>query len=162
MTIQLTNPSILDLTEWQKVINEITDLSSRIDQITTAQGSLNTSPIDFAATPSYSQQFNIGTNKILFGRDKADFAEGGLGTSGNFRTGSVSFAETAGVTVFAATPVITATTVTTKTTMPTSNPGISILVYNPTKNGFDYRLTNVGSTLPLTGFVYINWVAIGI
>ena len=167
MTIQLTNPNILDLTEWQKVINEINNLSAKIDAITTSQGALTTDALDWNSLTTFSQQFNIGTQKILFGKEKATIAD--LTKTGNFYEGSINFSETSGVGAFKAKPIINANLVSSKATLPTSKPGISMILFNPTDTGFSYRLTNTlsatgtlsGDIGPLTGIWYVNWVAIG-
>ena len=160
MTIQLTNPNILDLTEWQKVVNEITNLSARIDAITTGQGALKTSPTDWNAVSTFSQQFNLGSQKILFGKEKAVIAD--LTPSGNFYEGDVIFADTEiGVGAFGAKPIITATVVFGNQTIPSANKDIVVTLFNPSSTGFNYRLLNAGSHTNLSGYIYINWIAIG-
>jgi hypothetical protein len=160
MTIQLTNPNILDLTEWQKVINEINNISAKIDAITTSQGAQSTDSIDWNTLKNFSQQFNVGTQKILFGKEEVVFAN--LTKNGNFYEGAVSFSETTGVGAFKAKPIITASAVFSNTTMPTNNAGINISVFNPTETGFGYRLTNtLHSSGTLGGRIYVNWIAIG-
>lgn len=158
MSIQLTNPNILDLTEWQKVVNEITNLSARIDAITTGQGGLKTTPTDWNSGSTFTQQFNIGSNKILFGKEKATISE--LTPSGNFYEGEVTFTG-AGIINFAAKPIVTATIVFGSQTIPSSNKDIIVTLFNVTGGGFNYRLINAGSHTNLTGFIYINWIAIG-
>ena len=159
MTIQLTNPNILDLTEWQKVINEINQLSARIDAITTSQGALTTGAVDWNAGPTFSQQFNIGTQKILFGREK--FVVASESPNGSFYTGTVNFSETTGVGSFKAKPIVTTTIASTSNVMLTSNANIVMTIFNTTSTGFSYRLTNAGTQTSLSGQFYINWIAIG-
>lgn len=164
MTIQLTNPNILDLTEWQKVINEVNSISARIDAITTSQGALVTTAVDWNSTPTFSQQFNGGTQKILFGKEKATF-----GDSSNvlqvldFYEGAVVFSETSGISGFKAKPIVTATLASSSSVMPLSNPDAVVVIFNITNTGFGYRLINAGSHDPFTNnsIIYINWIAIG-
>jgi hypothetical protein len=160
MGIQLTNPNIIDLTEWQKVVNEITYLSARIDAITTAQGSLKSSSTDWSSTPSFSQQFNLGSHKILFGRDQAVVGDT-LTESGGMYEGSVNFAETTGVGAFSAKPIITSTVVFGGTTLPSANKDIILTLFNVSNTGFNYRVRNSSSSTTLSGKFYIHWTAIG-
>lgn len=161
MTVQLTNPNILDLTEWQKVINEINNLSARIDALTTSQGALTTTAVDWNSTPTFSQQFNIGNQKILFGKEKATAAT--LTKTGFFYEGAVNFSETAGIVAFKAKPIITATIAFAGTSLTTFNPDLTLTIFNPTENGFGYRLVNAGSHIDFNAgsTIHINWIAVG-
>ena len=161
MTIQLTNPNILDLTEWQKVINEVNSLSAKVDAIITGQGALLTTATDWNSTATFSQQFNMGNQKILFGKERATVAD--LTNTGYFYEGAINFSETSGIGAFKAKPIITATLVSSSSTLPSSNPDLAILVFNPTATGFGFRLINAGSHDDLTtnSIIYINWIAIG-
>lgn len=160
MGIQLTNPNILDLTEWQKVINEINNLSDRIDGITTVQGSLMTAATDWNSSTNFSQQFNMGNQKILFGKEKATIAD--LTQTGNLYSGAIVFAETDGVGAFGAKPIITASIVFGNQSVPEPNDDVALVLFNASSTGFGYRVTSAGSnTKVLTGYFYINWIAIG-
>jgi len=160
MTLSISNPNVLDLSEWQKVINEVNNLSQRIDAITNRYG---TGITDSAlwTTSDFSKEFNLGTQKFIFGKEKLVIADSTI--TGNFYNGDISFNTSSGVTVFSQMPIITATIQFSKTTLPTNNTNIMITVYNVTKDGFSYRIANppTSGTSNWAGQFYINYIAIG-
>lgn len=158
MSIYLSNPNILDVTEWQKVVSEITNLSARIDAITTSQGAQKKSPTDWNAQTTFSEQFNVGSHKILFGKERITIAD--LSKTGNLYEGDIVFADT-DTTAFAAKPIITATIQFGNTSLPQNNTNVVVTVFNPSSTGFNYRLTNAGTSTALSGAFYLNWIAIG-
>ena len=159
--MQLTNPNILDLTEWQKLVNEINYLSAKVDAIITGQGSLLTAATDWNSTATFSNQFNVGNQKILFGREKATVSD--LTKTNYFYEGAINFSETEGIGAFKAKPIITATLVSTSSTLTENNPDLVVLVFNPTSTGFSFRLVNAGSHINFASnsTIYIHWIAIG-
>jgi hypothetical protein len=160
MGIQLSNPNILDLTEWQKVINEINSISLRLDALTTGQGALPTAAVDWNGSAAFSQQFNIGNQKILFGKETIVMSNYTL--NGRFYEGDISFSETLGISGFKAKPIVTASIVYPTSSMPTANSGVSMVLFNQSSTGFKFRLTNtLVSAGTLTGTFLINWIAIG-
>lgn len=162
MTLQINNPNVLDLSEWQKVITEVNNLSNRIDAITTRYGA-GSADTALWTTTDFSKEFSLGTQRIIFGKKKVNTADGTIKT-GNFLHDYVDFNESPGVTVFTSKPIVTATIQFSKTDLPTNNTNVMISVYNVSKDGFDYRISNPpvsGTTRDWNGFFYINYIAIG-
>lgn len=160
MTLQINNPNVLDLSEWQKVITEVNNLSRRIDAITNKYGS-GTTDSALWTTADFNKEFNIGTQKIIFGKQKIDTTDVTIKT-GNFLHEYVSFAQSPGVVVFSSTPIVTATIQFSKKTLPTNNTNAIISIYNVSKDGFDYRISNPpAATSDWGGFFYVNYIAIG-
>lgn len=161
MTLQINNPNVLDLSEWQKVIAEVNNLSNRVDAITTKYGAGSADTALWSVT-DFNKEFNLGTHRIIFGKQKIDTTDPTIKT-GNFLHDYVSFAQSPGVTVFTAKPIITATLQFGATTsVPGSNTNAIVVVYNVSKDGFSYRVSNPPSaTSDWNGYFYINYIAIG-
>ena len=160
MSIYLSNPNILDVTEWQKVINEITNLSARVDAITNGQGSQSESVTDWNAKKTFSQQFNVGSHKILFGKEQIVVADLDDPT-GTLYQGDIVFADSSSQTTsFAANPIITASVQFGSNTLPTSNKNIVVTIFDPSSSGFKFRLVNAGLATPLQYSFYLNLIAI--
>lgn len=160
MGLSISNPNVLDLSEWQKVITEVNNLSKRLDAITNKYG---TGIGDSAAwtTPNFSKEFNLGTHKIIFGKEKFVFADNTIDRG--FYAGDISFNTSDGVTVFSQLPIITATIQFTGATMPTNNKNIMVTIYKATKDGFSYRVANpaTSGSSDWSGQFYVNYIAIG-
>lgn len=160
MTLQINNPNVIDLSEWQKVITEVNNLSHRIDAITTKYGA-GSSDTTLWNTTDFSKEFNIGTQRIIFGKQKIITSDPTIKT-GNFLHDYVNFNQSTGVTVFTAKPIITATIQFGADSLPTHNTNTIVSVYNVSENGFSYRISNPpAATSDWNGYFYINYIAIG-
>jgi hypothetical protein len=161
MTLQINNPNVLDLSEWQKVINEVNNLSNRIDAITTRYGAGSADTALWTAT-DFSKEFNLGTQRIIFGKKKVDTTDTTIKT-GNFYHDYVDFDESPGVTVFTAKPIITATLqFGASSPVPNKNTNAIVSLYNVSKDGFSYRISNPpAATSDWNGYFYVNYIAIG-
>jgi hypothetical protein len=160
MTLSISNPNVLDLSEWQKVINEVNNLSQRIDAITNKYGTGITDTALWTTT-DFSKEFNLGTQRIIFGKVKLN-VEDLSNKTGNFFHDYIAFDTSSGVTVFSQKPILTATIQFGASTLPTTNSNPILAVYNVSKDGFSYRVSNPpAATGDWNGYFYINYIAIG-
>lgn len=160
MTVEISNPNILDLAEWMQVVNEVNTLSRRVDAIITNSGAVSTGSVDWNSSKKYSQEFNLGAHKITFG--KVDCVVANETTTGYFVSGDVLFADlNVGNSAFSGKPIITATIQFGNTTLPEQNDDLVITIFNASSTGFSYRVMNAGSHTVPSGHFYINWIAIG-
>ena len=168
--IKISDPNVIDLAAWQQVINVVNQHSDSISAITNNFGSQGTGETNWNTNTGISHEYDPGSQKIVYGKNKFDPASGEIGFSvaGNNEKyvyyGNVVFAdEVSGAKSFDATPIVTATIG--LTTSLTSNANIILTVTQVTESGFKYRLTNSRSTsavgIPIVGAFFINWMALG-
>lgn len=158
MPVKITNPNIIDLAAWQEVVNEINNVSDKVDSIVTSYGAGTSSDSDWTGSETRDHVFNLGSQKIVSGRYRfVSTAEDSDETTKAFY-GPISFG-----TAFASKPIITATIEFGNQTLPTNpaNRNVILTTYNADSAGFYYKVTNSGSTTMLSGQFYINWMAIG-
>ena len=170
--IKISDPNIIDLAAWQQVINVVNQHSDTLTAITNNFGAQGTGVVDFNEPDDFAIQYDPGSQKIVYGRTRvavADALDVPDGT-GFMYYGDIQFTDnTSGTISFGAKPVVTATYRSSSTIddpPTTSNPNPVITVVATTENKFTYRIVNArsdeeGTIFPLTGFFYINWIAIG-
>lgn len=156
MSVEITNPSIIDLAAWQEVVNEINYVSDRVDNLINNYGSGSSGDSDWTGHLTKTHEFNLGTQKIVSGRYR--FVHTDEESDGKLFYGPISYG-----TAFSSKPIITATLEFGNQTLPKNpaNTNAVLIVYDADTSGFHYRITNAGSTTKLEGSFYINWMAIG-
>lgn len=150
----MSDIEVIDLAQWQDVQSQLANLKSRIDQLTTNYGTTTTNDEDWNVSETRSHEFNLGNQRIKVGRLKFYFNDDTK--SGKFFYDAISFTN-----AFSKSPIVTATVQQAGSPVPTGNPNIVITVYNVTASGFSVRATNAGSSALLSGYNYINWIAVG-
>lgn len=160
--IKIADPNIIDLSAWHQVINVVNQHSDTLTAITNNFGTVGTGTLDW--TGSFANEYNVGNQKILYGKAKADLTY--VDASGQFYYGTVSYVDSiSGTTVFSSTPVVTATIFTgNSSTVSSTNADLTLHVYNVNQNTFNYRMyhNKYNTNMPApSGTVYINWMAIG-
>jgi len=149
-----SNPEIIDLAAWQQVTSDIQEVKDRLDNITTNYGATTVGTGEWNVSATNTHEFNLGTQKLVTGRYKYVVAD--EGTSGKFKYGPIEFG-----TAFSGSPIVTATIQFGGNTVRTSNANIVLTIYDVKVDGFAVRLTNAGTTTDLSGYFYINWMAVG-
>jgi hypothetical protein len=168
--IKISDPNIIDLAAWQQVINVVNQHSDTLTAITNNFGVQGTGVVDFNDPADFKIQYDPGSQKIIYGRTKIDTntAPSVPDGTGHVFYGTITYnSGESGTTVFGANPVITATARFGSTESPPSitDANVVVTVISVTNMQFTYRVTDARSTndnpIPLTGYFYINWVAIG-
>jgi hypothetical protein len=162
--IKITDPGIIDISAWHQVINVVNQHSDSITAITNNFGAQGSGVVDWNAT-DYAHEFNSGNQKIIYGR--ASSAAGTYDSATAILYGTVNLIDTiSGTTAFSQTPIVTATAYSGNTSGSVSpaNDDVIVSVYNITTSSFKYRLFRAKSntsTAPISGTVFINWMALG-
>lgn len=164
--IKISDPNIIDLAAWHQVINVVNQHSDALNSITT-NFAINSGTTTNYNAENYAKVFDIGSQQILYGRVKATASN----DNSNYTWyGEVVFSgQGTSIPVFGDTPVITATAQSSATS--NANDDVICTIYKPTRTGFWWKIqkaqaATVGiphstATPPITGTVYINWIAIG-
>jgi hypothetical protein len=167
--IKISDPNVIDLAAWQQVINVVNQHSDSITSITNNFGTQGTGQTDWNGTSDLSHEYDPGSQKIIYGKNKIDTTTAATFNSDDNKKhiyyGQVVFADpVSGATSFNASPIITAT-VQLSGAVTTSDANAIVTVTAVTESGFTYRVMNALSKqtagVPLTGYFYINWMAIG-
>jgi hypothetical protein len=169
--IKISDPNIIDLAAWHQVINVVNQHSDSITSITNNFGAQGTGTTQWNSDNNISHQFDPGSQKIVFGREKIVVADTGH-SSGETTLlyGDVSFVDTnSGSTVFTSRPIITATIQfgygSLGSSTPSTDSSVVVTIHNLDADGFSYRIKDANSkptaTVALTGTFYLNWMAIG-
>ena len=168
--IKISDPNIIDLAAWHQVINVVNQHSDTLTAITNNFGAQGNGVVNFDGSADFAIQYDPGSQKIIYGREKVDTtsAPSSPDGTGHVFYGDISYiSDTSGTLAFSAKPVITATARFTSDDTPPSvtDANVVVTVIKVTNSQFTYRVTDARSTtadpVPLTGFFYINWVAIG-
>ena len=168
--IKISDPNVIDLAAWQQVINVVNQHSDSITAITNNFGTQGLGETNWNGDYDLSHEYDPGSQKIVYGKNKFDTATASFISSSDNKKhiyyGEIEFADAvSGATSFDASPIVTATAQFSNQTVSTSNANAVVTVTGVTESGFTYRVTNARSTttagIPLTGFFYINWMAIG-
>lgn len=164
--IKISDPNIIDLAAWHQVINVVNQHSDSITSITNNFG-VQGGTTDWNGPNDFVHQYDPGAQKIIYGKTKIDTADASSTTGDHIFYGDVSFLES-GTTAFSAKPIITVTAQfgSTDNNPPSiTNANVVCTVIAVAEDKFTYRVTNARSTtgtpVPLTGYFYINWTAIG-
>lgn len=169
--IKISDPNVIDLAAWQQVINVVNQHSDSITAITNNFGSQGTGETNWNGTTDLSHEYDPGSQKIVYGKNKFITADAAFFTSTDNKKhvyyGEVVFAdEVSGATSFNATPIVTASIQFSNQVTTMNGANIVLTVQTATSAGFTYRVTDSRSTaaagvpIAVTQF-YINWMAIG-
>jgi hypothetical protein len=169
--IKISDPNVIDLAAWQQVINVVNQHSDSITAITNNFGSQGTGETNWNGTTDLSHEYDPGSQKILYGKNKFITAEGDALLSDDNKKhvyyGSVTFAdEVSGAISFDATPIVTTSLQFSNQTTTMTGANIVLTIQTVNEAGFTYRVTDSRSTktagVPITATqFYINWMAIG-
>lgn len=175
--VKISDPNIIDLTAWQQVINVINQHSDTLSAITNNFGLQGSGTTDWNGETEIYEEFNAGSQKILYGKFVIDTRAGNNKDSStnndrmfyreidfdNGNTGTASFSAKPVITVSASLPGSDNTT--------DRNVGLTCTVIAVTDKKFSVRIVNtreltaeLGSTVADPKPVYyfhINWIAIG-
>jgi hypothetical protein len=168
--IKISDPNVIDVAAWQQVINVVNQHSDSITAITNNFGVQGTGETNWSGDSDLSHEYDPGSQKIVFGKNKFDTATAQFTTAANSEKhmyyGAVTFEDpVSGAKSFSAPPIITVTAQFGSQTVTTTNANAVVTVIAVSDAGFTYRVTNARSTtttgVPLTSYFYINWMAIG-
>jgi hypothetical protein len=170
--IKISDPNVIDLAAWQQVINVVNQHSDSITAITNNFGIQGTGETNWQGDSDLSHEYDPGSQKIVFGKNKFDPASSEITSSvadNNIKYvyyGVVTFQDdVSGATSFDAPPIITATIQHPSSTATPGNSRVVVSVVAVTQSGFIYRVTNPNSTsavgIAITGTFFVNWMAIG-
>ena len=173
--VKISDPNTIDLSAWHQVINVINQHSDAINAITNNFGMQGSGAIDWNAATDITHEYTPGSQKILYGKVKINTQDTDPNSGANPTTGShvfygnVDFADaTTGSKPFKARPIVTVTAQfgsQEDSPPPVTSANVVCTVIAVTENKFTYRVTNARSTttnpIPLTGYFYLNWTAIG-
>ena len=171
--IKISDPNIIDLAAWHQVINVVNQHSDSITAITNNFGAKGTGYTEWNSALDLVQQYDPGSQQILFGKTRISTALDGS----SYSDGKHMFYETvnfspigSGLTIFSAKPLITATVQLESSSVNVNNTNVICSVQAVTSTSFtirvvDSRSYSEGTTakphLPLTSFFNVNWMAIG-
>jgi hypothetical protein len=175
--VKISDPNIIDLAAWHQVINVINQHSDTLSAITNNFGLQGTGVTDWNGETEIYEEFNSGSQKILYGKFIID-ARAGTSQDLNTNNGAM-FYQTIdfdnGVTAtssFSAKPVITVSASLPGSTVTSDrNTGLICTVIAVTNTGFTVRVikareltaetgTSILNPRPVQTF-QINWIAIG-
>jgi hypothetical protein len=171
--IKISDPNTIDLASWHQVVNVVNQHSDSINAITNNFGIQGNGLVDWNdGSSDFAYEYDPGSQKMLFGRTKIDTRDGSSKTSST--TGDhmfykdIEFATDTGTGAFSAKPVVTVTGRfgdTDNNPPSLTNANVVATVIAVTNEKFTVRVVNARSTtgtpIELTGFFYINWVAVG-
>lgn len=175
--VKISDPNIIDLAAWHQVINVINQHSDTLSAITNNFGIKGTTVTDWNGETEIYEEFNSGSQKILYGKIVIDTRAGSaqdLNTN-NYRMfyQTIDFDNApTGTASFKAKPVITASISLPGSTVTSDrNVGLICTVIAVTQTSFTVRVINAreltaetGTTIadpkPIQTF-QINWIAIG-
>ena len=171
--IKISDPNIIDLAAWHQVINVVNQHSDSITAITNNFGAEGTGYTDWNGELDVAQQYDPGSQKIIFGRYRLDTATASFTPSNkHMYYATINLVDsTTGTTAFSAKPIITVTAQfgSTATPPPTTNANIACTVIKVEEDKFVVRVVDTrsyatgGTALPLASSSYFNisWMAIG-
>lgn len=166
--IKISDPNIIDLAAWHQVINVVNQHSDSITAITNNFGAKGTGYTDWNGELDVSQQYDPGSQKMIFGRYRLNTTTANSTTGDHMYYAEIDMTnKSTGTTAFSAKPIITATAQfgSTASPPPISNANIVCTVINVQEDKFTIRVVNARSTtatpVPLTGYFNISWMAIG-
>jgi hypothetical protein len=165
--VQIGDPNIIDVASWQQLISAVDANTAAIATITDKFGA-NGGAVKWGYE-NYSGAYTQGSQKIIYGRTKITNATSANQDSKNLFYGTVNFFDSngSGADSFTNTPLVIATIEFPSATLPENknNASIAVTTWNVNRDNFSWRVTNPKSSattpFPLTGYFYINWIAIG-
>jgi hypothetical protein len=172
--VKISDPNIIDISAWHQVINVINQHSDSISSITNNFGIEGSSTIDWNGESDYVNQYDPGSQKTLYGRNKVVTANLTPAPDSYNKVfyGSVSFVSSSGSTKFAQAPNVVASIRFNHSSIDTlkdKSHNIILNVFAVTDTGFSYRLTRANSNPdsatpvvdPFDTDCFITWTAIG-
>lgn len=166
--IKISDPNIIDLAAWHQVINVINQHSDSITAITNNFGAQGSGTTDWNGAANIAHQYDPGSQKIIYGKFKLDTSTASSTNNDHMFYADIDLVDSvSGTTAFSAKPIVTATASfgSTATPPPSTNAGVICTVIAVQEDKFTVRVVNSRSTtttpVPLTGYFYINWMAIG-
>ena len=174
--VKISDPQVIDLAAWQQVINVVNQHSDSIDSVTNNLGSAAPTGIDYNGSSGFVNQFDPGSQKMLYGKVKLNSSEMSWISNEQIYYGDVDFVGASGTTVFSANPIVTGT-------IQFGHANIGALddkhydfifnIFAVTTSKFSFRVnraiaepdntnaaTRTPKILPNTTF-YLNWTATG-
>jgi hypothetical protein len=182
--IKISDPNIIDLAAWHQVINVINQHSDSISAITNNFGIQASSPTDWSGQNDIYEEFNPGSQKILYGKYQIDTRalingednpnEAQSSDAFLMYYAEIEFAnpDTA-TTGFKEKPIVTVTAAAPREDvdpMVNTNAELVCTVIGTTKDRFFVRIirardidnpTVINATTKPESFFNINWMAIG-
>lgn len=175
--IKISDPNIIDLAAWHQVINVINQHSDSISAITNNFGIQGSGATDWSGETEICEEFNSGSQKILYGKYRIDTTGPNKASSMNndlMFYAEIEFAnEVSGSKGFKEKPIVTATAASPRedvSTMYNTNAELICTVIGVTKDSFFVRVVRAreidtptvinANTKPESWF-NINWTAIG-
>jgi len=165
--IKISDPNIIDLAAWHQVINVVNQHSDSITSITNNFGAQGLTLTDWNGSSDIAHEYNPGSQKIIYGKTKIDTTNASSTAGDHMYYLTIDLTEN-GATAFSAKPIITATaTFGSQDENPpsTTNANVVCTIIAVNEDRFTVRLVNARSTtsspVPLTGYFYISWTAIG-
>lgn len=175
--VKISDPNIIDLAAWQQVINVVNQHSDTLSAITNNFGIQGNGSTDWNGEAEIYEEFNSGSQKILYGKFRIDTTGVNKDSSMN---GDLMFYQTidfdndnTGTASFRAKPIITVTPALLREnvdTMVNNNAGLICTVIGITQSKFTVRVikareidtpTVINANTKPTSFFNINWIAIG-
>lgn len=169
--IKISDPNIIDLAAWQQVINVINQHSDSITAITNNFGAQGLGTTDWNGENNIAHEYDPGSQKIVFGRERIVVADAyKASTDASMLYGYINFVDdTSGSSVFKSKPMVTATMQFSYgevgSSIADTDSSAVVTIYNLDADGFNFRIKDAKSkstaTVPLSGIIYLNWIAIG-
>lgn len=169
--VKISDPNVIDLAAWHQVINVVNQHSDSISSITNNLGGESADPVDWNGANNFVNEFDPGSQKILYGRTKLDTAQlSSTESDDQIFYGDIEFPVN-GQTKFAARPIVTATIQFGHSNigaLDDTNYDVIFNIFAVTDTKFSFRITRAISKptgtnppAPLSGYFYLNWVATG-
>ena len=166
--IKISDPNIIDLAAWHQVINVINQHSDSITAITNNFGAQGSGVTDWNGEINIAHEYDPGSQKILYGKFKLDTTTASSTNNDHMFYADIDLIDpVSGTASFSAKPIITATATfgSTTTPPPTTSANVVCTIIRVQEDQFRVRVVNARSTttnaIPLTGYFYITWMAIG-
>lgn len=167
--VKISDPNIIDVAAWHQVINVVNQHSDSINAITNNFGVQGTGVVSWNSDSDVVHEFNPGAQKILYGKVKINTAEAEQINNDQIFHGEVTFdSSDAGTGAFNANPIVTGSLQfggQTIEIVDDTNHNAVMNIFGVSSDGFKYRVTRATSTsakpVPLTGYFYLCWTAIG-
>jgi hypothetical protein len=107
--VKISDPQVIDLAAWQQVINVVNQHSDSIDSVTNNLGSAAPTGIDYNGSSGFVNQFDPGSQKMLYGKVKLVPSEMSYISNRQIYYGDVDFSDGTAPTAFSANPIVTGT-----------------------------------------------------
>lgn len=150
--VRIPDPNIIDLAAWHQVISVVNQHSDSLAAITNDFGA-NYERVEDEESGDYSVQYDVSSQKILYGRALLKPADANNGVVWNE---TISF-----ITPFSLRPVVTATILAGNDAARTAQKDAIVSVYKLTTESFSYRVLRPANYESIDENIWVNWIAIG-